>query len=365
MRKLSFQPPGMIEAFNATGSHPDDMGEYFTNVVKPRLKAIGRGLSYFEIEELAMRVLAGFQQRSPEFVGHHRPTPAERYFSLGLVSTLVDKSKCNLYNSHNFARAMLRLFEGHNVLVVINHTSVLDTFITYAALSTTFSHGFNFSLMASQVFEYVRITAMMTSGGDKFPVFQPKHIDRMKASDPRAAATMVRQNAKMLRDLKDHCKHGGKMVFMYPERDRDQVMGPPEPRYLRLLECLKPQYGNGEVFIMPMNTTGRCPVIPNAKGTANELDTIFKRVQIGHGHTTCGVAVPLATIENVLEGYNHGELITGILGDTVASEVDPKQRGNTALGLAFLSMVATLSPHDKGIYDCEMASKLALQCFSS
>ena len=133
-------------------------------------------------------------------------------------------------------------------------------------------------------------------------------------------------------------------------------MGQPEPRYLRMLDVLQPKDPRREVYVLPVNTTGRAPIIPNAHGTPNEMDTMWDRVQIGHGETHVGAPVKLETIERTLERFGRQQVTHGILGRIPEDEDDLRY---LSLGLAFLSMVAYQSPFDRGIYDNDTARTIA------
>jgi 1-acyl-sn-glycerol-3-phosphate acyltransferase len=350
----------MIPLFDALGNHPKNMLTFLDGPVRDRLRAIGKEERYDRIRSLAIPVIQEYHHRdSTKFQGHHQPGYVEEDLSLAFLRTLVHTDRCVLLGERNFVKAHELIQEGHNVLLVQNHTSVLDTYIFYTAIMNTFGHYQNLAFMMSQNFLYVRITALMTAGGNLFRTFQPKHIQRfrdMGGAHSAAATTMMRQNCATLRELGNYCERGGRMVCLYPERDRNQVMGQPEPRYLRMLEVLKPKDPRCEVYVLPVNTTGRAPIIPNAHGTPNEMDTMWDRVQIGYGETHVGAPVKLETIERTLESFGRQQVTHGILGEIPEDEDDLRY---LSLGLAFLSMVAYQSSNDRGIYDTPTARTIA------
>lgn len=359
VRPYSFEPVGMIPEFNALGSHPVNIMEFLDERIKPRLEALNREHHFRRLREYSQNVVERIRSESPAYVGHHTPRGYQRYLSLEWLEALVSRRLCNLEGKRNFYDARHLVHQGHNVLIVTNHTAVLDTYIMYTCLMEEFGQDIPMSFMMSQNFLYVRLTALMTAGGDLFRTFQPKHMERFRklgGKHKKAAVTMMQQNCQTLRELRSHCMDGGRMICLYPEMNRGTALGEPEPRYLTMLESLQPTASRGrKLYVMPINVTGRNPVIPNALGT-NELDTIPERLQVGYGTTYCGAPIELEEVEQRLERFGRSQVTHGILGRTPEGEDNLRY---LSLGLAFLTMISVLSPDDKGIYDCPTARMLA------
>ena len=164
---------------------------------------------------------------------------------------------------------------------------------------------------------------------------------------------MLKQNCRTMGQLRDHCKSGGRMVSLYAERDRLPEMGAPEPRYLTMLKAMKPPKGK-KLYVMPVHTDGRNPSIPNAKGP-NELDTIVDRIQIGYGDSHCGRPIDIEDLRATIAREGERKIVEEILGEVPE---DTELLSYTALGTAFLSMVAVLSQHGAGIYRNHFAQKI-------
>ena len=336
----NFQPMGLIPEFNAWGNHPTDMEAFIKLKVKELYFNAGIN-GYKEGEEILLQSLDSLSIRPIDFTGHYIPCEKTRPVLTWLTNTFVQFEKCKLFGLQNYEKAIELISNGHNILVVMNHATALDCLITEALTSKIRPEFVNPSYIASQVFEYARIANITTSGFDKYPVFQPKHIQKMKdlSGNDSVIAEMRRQNKVTIRSLCKNMSLGGKMVFLFPEKNRSAEMGVPEPIVAKL-PCLMQATSCKELYVLPMYVTGGETIFPNVPGT-NELDNFLQNIRVGSGNTYCGEPIPFSKITNTLCCVNKKELVQTIIGEVPSCE---NYLHLSALSVLITGLIANLSP---------------------
>lgn len=343
-------PPGLIPEFNALGNHPEDMEKYIETHVEAAYERLGISSKYPEAKKILSDAIHQLiEQQTPEFTGHHIPTPETKLVKELLMDTFLNIEKCNFIGKENFDSAIELTKQGNNILIVQNHTSPLDALVPLALMRKNYGE-LPVSLIMSQVFEYARVTNLMTSGVEKFPVFQPKHIKRFEEK-PMVTGKMNRQNVMALRSLSRNAEQGGKMIFLYPERDRNSTaMGVPEPAAMGIPELLSK--AGHDLYILPSFVNGLDSVFPNSPGR-NEMDDFFEIIKIGQGDFSCGKPIKYSTIIEQVESLSEEqckELVTKVIGD---SPINNKLERKGVIAIILLGLIAKLAPEEKtrGIYN--------------
>lgn len=336
----NFQPMGMIPEFNAWGNHPLDMEAFIKEKVKELYFKNGLN-EYQEAENILLQALDALSARPNDFTGHFIPCERTKPVLTWLVNTFVQSEQCNIFGLQNYIKAIELIGNGHNVLVVMNHATALDCLIAEALTSKIRPKAINLSYVASQVFEYARIANITTSGFDKYPVFQPKHIERMKnlGGDDSVIAEMRRQNKITIRALCQNTSLGGQMIFLFPEKNRSAEMGIPEPIVAKL-PCLIKLSSSKELYVLPMYVTGGETIFPNVPGT-NELDNFLQNIRIGSGNTYCGEPIPFSKITNTLCCVDKKEMVQTVIGEIPSCE---NYLHLSALSILITGLIASLSP---------------------
>jgi 1-acyl-sn-glycerol-3-phosphate acyltransferase len=336
----NFQPMGMIPEFNAWGNHPADMEAFIQTKVKELYQNAGIS-GYEEGEKILLRALDSLSVRSSDFTGHFIPCEKTRPVLSWLLDTFVQFEKCKFFGLQNYKKAIDLINSGHNVLVVMNHATALDCLIAESLTSRIRPSGFQPSYIASQVFEYARIANITTSGFDKYPVFQSKHIQRMKdlGGSDCVLAEMRRQNKITIRSICCNMRVGGKMVLLFPEKNRSAEMGVPEPVVAKL-PCLMQSASRKELYVLPMYVSGGETIFPNVPGT-NELDNFLQNIRVGSGDAYCGELVPFSKINDILCCVDKEGLVQTIMGE-IPSCKDYLRL--SALSVLITGLIARLSP---------------------
>jgi 1-acyl-sn-glycerol-3-phosphate acyltransferase len=351
----NFNPMGMIPEFNAWGNHPNDMEAFVMEKVKALYTKIGLG-RHEVAEQLLLTALDALSVKSDTFTGHYIPCNNTKPVSNWLLNTFVENEKCQLFGVKNYKNALNLMNEGHNVLAIMNHATALDCLISESLTSLLRPKSVTHSYIASQVFEYARIAGMITSGFDKFPIFQPKHIQRMDELCPNKIVIeeMRRQNKITLRALCQNASDGGRIIFLFPEKNRSPIMGVPEPIVARIPSLIQKASGK-ELYILPTYVSGGETIFPNVPGT-NELDNFLQNLRVGHGNMYCGEPIAFSKVNSTLSLIDKTELVEGTLGkvSTYDTNIDL-----TALSILLLGSIATLSPFEetKGIYNNEYVKR--------
>ncbi len=299
---------GLIPEFNAWGNHPEDMEDFIKKEIRVLYQNTGiNGLK--EGEKILLEALDSLSVRPNNFTGHYVACEKTRPVASWLLNNFVKLEECELFGLNNYGKALDLIGNGHNVLAVMNHATALDSLIAEALTSHIRPKELIPSFVASQVFEYARIANIVTSGFNKYPVFQPKHIQRMKdlGGSGTVIAEMRRQNKVTIRSLCQNMSLGGQMVFLFPEKSRSLEMGVPEPIVAKL-PFLMQAASCKELYVMPMYVTGGETIFPNVPGT-NELDNFLRNIRVGSGNTYCGKPVPFSKITNTLCCVDQRELV--------------------------------------------------------
>jgi hypothetical protein len=351
----NFNPMGMIPEFNAWGNHPNDMEAFVREKVKTLYLKIGRN-DYKNAEALLLDALDALSARPNAFTGHYIPCDKTIPVLNWLTSTFVERKKCELFGAENYKNALNLINNGHNVLAIMNHATALDCLISECLTSTMRPKTVTHSYIASQVFEYARISSMVTSGFDKFPVFQPKHIQRMDdlCSNKVVIDEMRKQNKITLRALCQNVSSGGKIIFLFPEKSRAPIMGVPEPVVARLPSLIQ-KASEKELYILPTYVSGGETIFPNVPGT-NELDNFLQNLRVGYGNMYCGKPIAFSKVSSTLSILNKMELVETTLGKVSSYDTDIEI---TALSILLLGSIADLSPDEetRGIYNNEHVRK--------
>jgi len=336
----NFQPMGIIPEFNAWGNHPTDKESFIKEEVK-KLNLNAGINGYGEGEKILLQALDSLSIRPNNFTGHYVACERTRPVLSWLTSTFVQSEKCKLFGLQNYNKAIELICSGHNVLAVMNHATALDCLIAEKLTSKIRPETIIPSYVASQVFEYSRIANITTSGFNKYPVFQPKHIQRMKdlGGSDSVIAEMRRQNKITIRSLCQNMSTGSQMVFLFPEKNRSAEMGIPEPIVAKL-PCLMQASSCKELYVLPMYVTGGETIFPNVPGT-NELDNFLQNIRVGSGNTYCGEPIPFSKITNTLCCVNNKELVHKIIGEVPSCE---NYLRLSALSVLITGLIASLSP---------------------
>ncbi len=344
----NFQPMGLIPEFNAWGNHPSDMESFISEKVVELYSNCGiKG--YQKGKEILLKSLDALSVRPNTFTGHYVPCDDSKAVLKWLIGTFVKAEECKLFGSQNYQKALELINSGHNVLAVMNHATALDCLISEELTSEIRPNSFTPSFIASQVFEYARIANIVTSGFDKYPVFQPKHIQKMKDSGCECAVKQMRmQNQITLRSLCSDVKVGSKMIYLFPEKNRSIQMGVPEPIVSRL-PCLMQMASKKELYVLPMYVNGGETIFPNVPGT-NELDNFLQNLRVGQGDMYCGEPIPFSKIQNTLCCIDKLELVKATLGEV---PTDAEYLNLSALSVLITGSIASLSPipERKAIYN--------------
>lgn len=352
----NFNPMGMIPAFNAWGNHPNDMELFVKEKVKVLYQNLGLS-GYQSAEAILLNALDALSLRPETFTGHYTPCPVTRIVKEWLVGTFVKADECKLFGLQNYQKALRLISEGHNVLGIMNHATALDCLIAESLTSQIRPVGLEYSYIASQVFEYSRISSIATSGFDKFPVFQPKHFEKMMKNnaDKDVINGMVKQNKTTLRSLCQNLRQGSKFVFLFPERDRSPVVGFSEP-VVAQLPYLFQKASVKELYILPTFVSGGETIFPNMPGT-NELDNFLQNLKVGYGNMYCGEPIPLSKICNTLDCIDKKELIREALGEVPSCK---EYLHLSAFSVLILGSIAALSPvlETRGIYNNNRVQKI-------
>lgn len=345
-----FAPPGMIPEFNELGNHPHNMGDYIKDKLEGTLGRLGVGERHAEIEGLLFRGIEDLSAVPPGFTGRHSPTAATMSIQRDVMEgTFIRKELCTVSGEKNYEAALDMVDRGQNVVLIPNHTSPLDGLLPLTLFSDKYPKAERPSLVMSQVFEYARITRLLTSGVHKYPVFQPKHMERFE-SQAHVMHQMYGQNATTMRALYTDTRQGGQNVFLYLERDRNtNGMGIPEPAAVRVLEMM--EKAKPDVHILPMHIDGAQTVFPSRKGV-NEIDVFLDNIQIGQGDVVCGEPISFADVLKTADSINQHEVVGSIMTGNERVLEDPKQRRLAAAAIIILGLVADLAPTEeaKGVY---------------
>jgi hypothetical protein len=347
--KKQLTPPGLIPEFNALGNHPENMEEYLETHVRRAYERLGIADKFPETKRILCAALKQLIDKPPEFTGHHVPTPEMKEVAEVLMENFLNIDDCGFMGRENFEAALRLREEGNNILLVQNHTSPLDALVPLALIRRNYG-DVAVSLIMSQVFEYGRITNLMTSGADKFPVFQPKHIKRFE-NKPAVVTQMNRQNIVTLRALSRYAATGGKMIFLYPERNRNtNSMGVPEPAAMGIPDLLAKS--GRELYILPTFVNGLDSIFPNSPGR-NEVDDFFEIIKIGQGNFYCGEPIKYADIVAAVDALSDSELAELAFKITGEKSKDEKVERKAAVATVLLGLIAALSPEDeaRGIYN--------------
>lgn len=360
---LSLTPQGMIPEFNALGNHPSDLEKFILENVYDAYVRLGITEKFKHDSRVLINAVKVLMKKpTDQFVGRHMTTTALKKVTRLLIDTFTNIDDCHFFGEENYAKAISLMKQGHNVLVIQNHTSALDALIAEAVVQRSFGSNLPISYIISQVFEYARVTAIITSGIDKFPVFQPKHLAFMKTKGHANAVTdMVKQNIVALRALGKHTCHGGKIIFLYPEKDRNTAMGEPEPIVMKIPELLQITSPK-PLYILPTYVTGLESILPHVQG-ANEIDNLFKNIRVGQGDMYCGKPIEFSKIQQVLQNINQDVLVASTLGKTVPHG---KSLYLSALSVLMVGIIANTGPASlsKGIYDNNAVDEAVAKCYA-
>lgn len=346
-KKKTIEPAGLIEEFNALGNHPEDMYKCIEKELLNTLERVGKADKYTECKKTLFDALDSLSNTPKTFSGHYVPNEKTKPVLDFLVDKFVDIDESKFEGKENFDQALDLINSGNNVLMIQNHTSPMDALVPLALLKKNYG-DLPISIVMSQVFEYARVTNLITSGVDKFPVFQPKHMNRF-ADKPDVINKMSKQNITALRSLLDHTKDGGKMIFLYPERDRNSNgMGVPEPASMVIPEVISKS--NKDLYILPSFVSEIDTIFPNNSGR-NELDDFFKIIQRGHGNLSCGKPVKYTEILRHIESLSQKEK-KEIFDYFSFKDEDPKKTKRFLCSVAMLGLISKLSGDNKmkGLY---------------
>ncbi|MCX6784321.1 MAG: 1-acyl-sn-glycerol-3-phosphate acyltransferase [Candidatus Komeilibacteria bacterium] len=350
------EPAGLISEFNALGNHPEDIYGCVDQSIKSLLARLGVPEKYAEVRCILFNAIKDLEKRPKEFSGHYIPSPETRLVLKFLVDFFVNLEKCRFFGKENFDQAIDLIKGKNNVLIVQNHTSPMDTLVPLALLQENYG-DLPLSIIMSQVFEYARVTNLITSGVEKFPVFQPKHMARFK-DKPGVINEMCRQNAMALKALLTHSKEGGKMIFLYPEKDRNSNgMGVPEPAAMGIPEVVS--RARHDLYILPTCIGGVNSIFPNSPGR-NELDDFFQIISRGQGDFYCGEPIKYSDlIEQIglIPEEDQTQLLRKVLGSIPE---DPKLKAKVIISIVINGLIAQLvvEPKMRGIYDDALINSL-------
>ncbi|MFA6585550.1 MAG: hypothetical protein WCS86_00085 [Candidatus Paceibacterota bacterium] len=350
------EPSGLIKEFNALGNHPKDIFECIDTNIQDMLERLGTPEKYQEVKQILFNAIKALQKRPKEFTGHYVPSNETKPVLKFLIDSFVNLEKCNFFRKENFDRALKLIEEKNNVLIVQNHTSPMDALVPLAILEKNYG-SLPISLIMSQVFEYARVTNLITSGVEKFPVFQPKHINKFR-DKPEVINEMSKQNVTSLISLKNHTKEGGKIVFLYPERDRNtNGIGVPEPASMAIPEIMFKS--NANLYILPTFVCGMESIFPNSSGR-NEMDDFFKIIKRGQGDFYCGEPIKYSDLMEQIESISEedkSELIKRILTNVPEND---RLKEKALISIYLLSLISRLSPNEKmkGLYNNDYVDNL-------
>lgn len=346
-----FAPPGMIPAFNELGNHPTNMKEYVRTQLSHTLGRLGIEEKYSDAESVLLDGVDELLDKPSQFTGRHMSCAATRPIQDFLQETFVRLDQCALRGANNYEAALDLMDSGKNVILAPNHTSPLDGLIPGTIFHNKYTDVEQPRLVMSQVFEYARITRLLTSGVDKYPVFQPKHMRRFVANgQPDVAASMRGQNSVTMRAFYEDMRMGGRNVFLYLERDRNtDGMGVPEPAAARVLELAgraKP-----DLHLLPMYISGAETIFPSRKGV-NEVDEFMQTVQIGQGTVTCGEPIPFSELREMSDTIDQRAVVEHVMGNDEELLQDPKRRRLATMAITILGRIADMAPSEaeKGVY---------------
>lgn len=337
----------MIPEFNAIGNHPTDIVTNVRMRVRAMYKRLGIEDRSRQGEEVLLHALADLLARPHDFTGYHRPSHVTRRVSDLLIDTLLRPNDCKLAGADHCRKVLDLTATGNNVVIISNHTTPVDALLSIALFGRFFEISLP-DIIISQVFEYSRVARLLTSGFGKYPVFQPKHMQRFAGTRGGAVLSeMTSQNSRALRALYDRMQVGGSSVFLYPERDRSSgQMGIPEPATGRLLELIaKARDG---LSLLPIYVSGNEAVLPNRPGF-NELDECLEHLQIGSGTMICGRPIHFSNLTKVIDSIDQASFVEEVIRTRTE---DPRRMRQWALIIAALGSVATLahSEQEKGVY---------------
>ena len=344
-----FAPPGMIPEFNELGNHPHDMRDYISSNLGSALGRLGIEEKHAEVEALLHAGIEDLSVVPTNFTGRHSPTAATRPIQDFMESTFIRQELCTVRNEGNYEAVLNMVDSGQNIVLAPNHTSPLDGLLPLALLYDKYPEGERPSLVMSQVFEYARITRLLTSGVSKYPVFQPKHMERF-GSHRDVIRQMYGQNATTMRALYGDTRQGGNNVFLYLERDRNtDGMGIPEPAAVRVLEMM--EKAKPGVHVLPMHIDGAQTIFPSRKGV-NEIDVFLDTIQIGQGDVVCGEPIAFSDVLKIAESVDQHEVVRSVMTNNEQVLEDPKQRRLATAAIIILGLVADLAPTNeaKGVY---------------
>ncbi len=360
---LTLTPQGLIPAFNALGNHPADLREFIQNDVHEAYRRLGILERFPQDQQILLNAISDLNKKPSHFEGHHIATHAMRKVLRLLIDTFVRIDECTMYGMEHYEKAIQLTKLGHNVLIIQNHTSALDALVAETLIQKHFGKDLPVSYIISQVFEYARIASLITSGIDKFPVFQPKHIALINNKDESGAVRkMKEQNIIALRALGKHVGCGGKMIFLYPEKSRTSEMREPEPVVMKIPELL--QIASPKpLYVLSTFVTGLETILPNHPGT-NELDDFFKNISVGQGDLYCGQPIEFAKILEVLSSVDQKELSQAIPN---SKYIGGESQRLAALSVLMVGLIAHAGPvhSDKGMYGNAGVAKAVSSCFQS
>lgn len=358
----TYCPPGLIPEYNAWGNHPSDLMQHIEDNMPKAYRRMGVEARIPEGLELCRSAICDLAQRDNEFVGHYLPTPAMEALLHHSLDTYLDAKQVTENGFGNIAEACSLHADGNAVVVMPNHTSAFDATIPIRLIRDRLPGEQNLAIVISQVFFYARMTGLLTSGMEQFPLFQPKHIAAFAAKGcDEAVRTMTSQNITTIKAVKRFFDANPKMLFLYLERDRNiDGMGVPEPGAVKFLDIASraAQKRGKSLYILPMNISGLSSVFPIRRGV-NELDLFWEIIQRGGGHVNCAKPVKY---EDVLRVSQNPELSDAIEGnvDLISSR---SQTEEYIRSVAILSMIARLAPNDEamGVY-ADRRLQNAIEC---
>lgn len=341
----------MIPEFNELGNHPTDVKHFVREQLMGALSRLGIEESYPAAEELLLTGVDELLATPKHFTGRHIPTAKTLPVARFLEDTFVRTGLCSLSGGENYETALELIASGQNVVLAPNHTSPLDGLIPCALFRDRYMGTKMPSLVMSQVFEYARITRLLTSGVTKYPVFQPKHMQRFAtAGDTQVTRSMQGQNTVTMRALSEDIRQGGQNVFLYLERDRNtEAMGVPEPAAVRVLEML--ERAKPGLYILPIHISGAETIFPN-RMNVNEIDEFMQIIQIGQGDVVCGEPILFSDILQACSLVNQYTMVEAVMGPREDVLENPKRRRLAAIAITILGLVAKLAPSEavKGVY---------------
>jgi 1-acyl-sn-glycerol-3-phosphate acyltransferase len=353
----NFQPPGLIPPFNDWGNHPDDMRGFLESELPNAYNRMGIPDKATQALDLILKVLQELAHRSDQFSGRHTPSPAMEALLNRCLDDFIDDEQLEVIGLENFLAAQELVENGADVIIAPNHTSPLDGSLLFKAIRDTYPNIPLPAIVMSQVFEYARITALLTSGLYKFPVFQPKHLQKFEELGyQEAVSQMVQQNLTMLRCLIRFLQTEDKQLFLYLERDRNNhTMGQPEPKVIELLEMIAESRRLQEkpLYILPVHISGLESIFPNREGV-NELDIFWETISVGGGRVQCGKPV---LYEELRQEAINPEYMRSV-AERIGGNLTQEQKTHFAIAFTILRRIAALAPSEeaKGIYsDIETA----------